>query len=119
MQAEAVDTPFSPSSDPTSSQITVPTKTAPIFSLPAGNEAGKIERARKDTAVQSTGSGGLDAIIDREASEGDSIRDSAQHGNTSSLCCCCYRILCAWVLGSAVLAVIKILVHKSLCFSVV
>ena len=78
MQAEAVDTPFSPSSDPTPVQKAHPT--APVFSPPPSKEVGKVERPREDMRVQSTGSGSLDAIIDREASEGDNIRDSAQHG---------------------------------------
>ena len=92
-----MDTPFSPPSDPTVAQESLPKGSPPAIS-PPGRETGALERPKKEVTVQSTGSGGLDAIIDREASEGDNIRDTAQQGvillgHASMLPCTCKIML--------------------------
>lgn len=78
MQAEAVDTPFSPSKKAAKArQGLMPAETDASegndFARPAPSGEGMtaLEQEKDEALVQSTGSGGLDALIDDEASKGE------------------------------------------------
>ena len=92
-----MDTPFSPKKHPKAHQDLAEEPTEGLFHDSQGGslapeahgghaETGAAralpEQEKAEARVQSTGSGGFDAYIDREASEGDKPQDAAQQGDT-------------------------------------